>query len=211
MAPRSEKLLSEPHIIAQVATRTVGDEIVNWSHLIDDYDKIRDLIAKSVKGFELFNERLEKEKLLELPNGPRAGQFTNDIGKARFTINALPDYEIREEEFLMMTIRSHDQFNTTVYGLDDRYRGIFGTREVVLMNISDIRKMGLDMSRKVILYNEYDNQHRSVPGLKIVQYDIPEKCIATYYPECNPLIPIGLKARKSNTPAFKSVRVKIRQ
>ncbi|MEN2281624.1 FdhF/YdeP family oxidoreductase [Algoriphagus sp. SE2] len=208
---RSEYLLSEPHIISQIASRTVGNKIVDWYSLIDNYDKIRDLIAKSVKGFESFNERLNKRSILELPNGPREGKFTNDIGKARFTINSLPDYQLEEDEVMMMTIRSHDQFNTTIYGMDDRYRGIYGTRTVVLMNKDDISHFKLDIQKPIILYNEYEGKLREVKGLTIVPYDIPSKCIATYFPECNELVPLQLKARKSNTPASKSVKVKILQ
>jgi anaerobic selenocysteine-containing dehydrogenase len=207
LEPRSEYLLSEPHIISQIASRTVGDHVVNWSSLIDDYDRIRDLIAKSVTGFESFNKKIEHNKILELPNGPREGQFTNDIGRARFTINALPDYHLDENEFVMMTIRSHDQFNTTIYGLDDRYRGIYGIREILLMNKNDIQNLKLDVQIPVTLFNNYDDQSRSVSGLTIVPYNIPTKCVATYFPECNPLIPLSLKARKSNTPASKSVKV----
>lgn len=210
LTPISNKLLSEPHIISQIATRTVGDTVVNWTKIIDNYDEIRDLIARSVTGFESFNERLKTEKIFDLPNGPREGKFTNGIGKARFTINAIPDYELENDEFVMMTIRSHDQFNTTIYGLDDRYRGIYGTRDIVLMNAADIKKMSLDVEKRVTVFNDYDHQRRFVQGLIIVPYNIPESCVATYFPECNPLIPLGLKARRSNTPASKSVKVRIK-
>ncbi len=208
---RSEYLLSEPHIISQIASKTVGDEIVDWHSLIEDYDKIRDLIAKSVKGFESLNEKLKTNSILELPNGPREGVFTNDIGKARFTVNSLPDYQLEEDELMMMTIRSHDQFNTTIYGMDDRYRGIYGIRTVVLMNKADISTLQLDIQKPVTLFNHYDGKHRKVEGLTIIPYDIPTRCIATYFPECNELVPLQLKARKSNTPSSKSVKVKIQQ
>lgn len=209
--PRSEHLLSEPHIISQIASRTVGNKIVNWDSLIQDYDQIRELISKSVKGFESFNEKLKNNAVFELPNGPRKGTFTNDIGKARFTVNSLPDYHLEEDELMMMTIRSHDQFNTTIYGMDDRYRGIYGIRTVVLMNKSDIAALALDLQKPVTLYNSYGQKTRKVEGLTIIPYDIPRRCIATYFPECNELVPLQLKARKSNTPASKSVKVKISQ
>lgn len=211
MQPRSEHLLSEPHIIAQIASRTVGNAPVDWSKLIEDYDHIRDIIAKAVKGFESFNERLKTEKVIELPNGPRKQEFTNDIGKARFTVNALPNYTIEEDELMMMTIRSHDQFNTTIYGLDDRYRGVFGIRTVVFMNKHDIKKHNLDTAKTVTLFNNYKDQYREVERLTIVPYEIPEGCIATYFPECNPLIPLNETARRSNTPASKSIKVKVKQ
>ncbi|MBN3582983.1 FdhF/YdeP family oxidoreductase [Algoriphagus aestuarii] len=208
---RSEYLLSEPHIISQIASRTLGNQIIEWDSLIDNYDNIRDLIGKSVKGFESFNERIKENSILELPNGPREGKFTNDIGKARFTVNSLPDYQMEANELLMMTIRSHDQFNTTIYGMDDRYRGIYGIRTVVLMNKSDIENLKLDVNLPLTLSSHYEDKIRKVEGLTIVPYDIPSGCIATYFPECNELVPIHLKARKSYTPASKSVKVKVSQ
>ena len=207
----TDRLLSEPHIIAQIASRTIGNDIVDWHALIDDYDRIRTLISKAVVGFESFNEKLKKDGIFDLPNGPRNQQFTNDIGKARFTVNELPNYQIDPDELLMMTIRSHDQFNTTIYGLDDRYRGIYGTRKIVLMNKKDVEKHDLDIDLPVTLYNSYGGRKREVSGLKIVAYEIPKACIATYFPECNVLIPLELKARKSNTPASKSVKVRLLQ
>ncbi|MAJ51033.1 MAG: hypothetical protein CMB82_05395 [Flammeovirgaceae bacterium] len=207
----TNRLLSEPHIISQIASRTIGDDIVDWQSLIDDYDRIRRLISKAVVGFESFNEKLKKDGIFDLPNGPRNQQFTNDIGKARFTINELPDYQMDPDELLMMTIRSHDQFNTTIYGLDDRYRGVFGTRKVVLMNEADVEKHDLDVDWPVTLYNTHGDKKREVLGLKIVIYEIPKGCIATYFPECNVLIPLESKARKSNTPASKSIKVRLFQ
>ena len=207
----TDRLLSEPHIIAQIASRTIGNDIIDWHALIDDYDRIRTLISKAVVGFESFNEKLKKDGIFDLPNGPRNQQFTNDIGKARFTVNELPNYQIDPDELLMMTIRSHDQFNTTIYGLDDRYRGIYGTRKIVLMNKKDVEKHDLDIDLPVTLYNSYGGRKREVSGLKIVAYEIPKGCIATYFPECNMLIPLELKARKSNTPASKSVKVRLLQ
>ena len=207
----TNRLLSEPHIIAQIASRTIGNDIVDWHALIVDYDRIRILISKAVVGFESFNEKLKKDGIFDLPNGPRNQQFTNDIGKARFTVNELPNYQIDPDELLMMTIRSHDQFNTTIYGLDDRYRGIYGTRKIVLMNKKDVEKHDLDIDLPVTLYNNYGGKKREVSGLKIVAYEIPKGCIATYFPECNVLIPLELKARKSNTPASKSVKVRLLQ
>jgi molybdopterin-dependent oxidoreductase alpha subunit len=209
LQPRSTYLLSEPHIIAQIASKTVGNKIVDWTRLIDNYDRIRDLIAKSIKGFESFNEKLKNEKIFELPNGPREGVFTNEIGKARFTTNALSNHELEEDELLLMTIRSHDQFNTTIYGMDDRYRGIYGIRKVVLMNSMDIKHLELNLNSTVSIYNEYHNTRREVKDFTIVPYDIPQGCVATYFPECNPLIPISETARQSNTPASKSVKVRI--
>jgi molybdopterin-dependent oxidoreductase alpha subunit len=207
--PRTEQLLSEPHIVAQIANETVGNDVVKWTEIIKNYDEIRNLISKSVAGFEQFNEKLQKSNLFELPNGPRSGTFTNGIDKARFTINKLSENKLAKDEFLMMTIRSHDQFNTTIYGLDDRYRGIYGTRDVVLMNQTDINRLNLNLNQAVDIYNNYENIKRIVKGFTVVPYNIPEGCVATYFPESNPLIPLNHKARISNTPSSKSVKVKI--
>jgi anaerobic selenocysteine-containing dehydrogenase len=115
-----------------------------------------------------------------------------------------------EGEYLMMTTRSHDQFNTTIYGLDDRYRGVFNGRMVVFMNEDDVKSMGLQKGDLVTLYNNYDNTERVVEDFAVVPYDIPKGCLATYFPEANPLVPIGLQAHSSHTPSSKSVKVKIR-
>lgn len=211
LEPRSEYLLSEPKIIAKIASLTVGNDIVDWEKLIENYDSIRDLIAKSVQGFEKYNERITNENGFELPNGPRYGVFNTPSGKALFTVNKLPEHVLEENEYLMTTIRSHDQFNTTVYGLDDRYRGIFGARNIVLMNKEDMAAEGLKAQSVVILYNNYGVKERLVQNLKIVPYDIPRGCLATYFPECNALVPLSLKANLSHTPASKSVKVKIRK
>ncbi|MEQ6118691.1 FdhF/YdeP family oxidoreductase [Reichenbachiella sp. MALMAid0571] len=211
LKPRSEYLLSEPKIIAKIASLTVGNDVVDWESLIENYDNIRDLIAKSVKGFEKYNERITNENGFELPNGPRYGVFNTPSGKALFTVNKLPEHVLEENEYLMTTIRSHDQFNTTVYGLDDRYRGIFGARNIVLMNKEDMAVEGFKEQSLVTLYNTYGAKERLVENLKIVPYDIPRGCLATYFPECNALVPLGLKANLSHTPASKSVKVKIRK
>ena len=211
LKPRSEYLLSEPKIIAKIASLTVGNDVVDWEKLIENYDSIRDLIAKSVKGFEKYNERITNENGFELPNGPRHGVFNTPSGKALFTVNKLSENVLGENEYLMTTIRSHDQFNTTVYGLDDRYRGVFGARNIVLMNRADMAVEGLKAQSVVTLYNNYGVKERLVQNLKIVSYDIPRGCLATYFPECNALVPLDLKANLSHTPASKSVKVKIRK
>lgn len=211
LTPRSEYLISEPKIVAKIASKTVGNDVVDWESLIENYDNIRDLIARSVKGFEEYNERITSDNGFELPNGPRYGNFSTPSGKALFTINKLASTRLEPDEYLMTTIRSHDQFNTTVYGLDDRYRGVYGARNIVFMNRKDMANEGLQEQSVVALYNNYDGKERLVENLKIVPYDIPRGCLATYFPECNPLVPIGLKANLSHTPASKSVKVRIRK
>ena len=208
LTPPSRHLLSEPAIVASIAAATLGNDDINWTGLVDDYDLIRDLIAKAIKGFENYNERLKKSQGFDLPNGARIGEFNTPDHKAKFTINQLPESIPEGHQFTMMTIRSHDQFNTTIYGLDDRYRGIFGGRNVVFMNPEDVKKAGLAKMDSVALSNNY-GKVRKVSGFKVVPYDIPTGCVATYFPEANPLIPLSLTARGSHTPSSKSVGVNI--
>src|SRR4029077_11784362 len=127
----SAELLPEPEIVARLAEATLGRRSkVRWSWLAEDYDRIRDLIARVVPGTDGYNEHVRRPGGFYLPNGPREGTFTTPSGKARFTVHPLPRHELRKGELLMMTVRSHDQYNTTVYGLEDRYRGVKGDRRI---------------------------------------------------------------------------------
>ncbi len=207
LVPRSKSLRSEPAIIAGIAHASLGSRKINWLELSDNYSKIRDLISKAIKGFEDYNEKM-KQGGFDLPNGAREGIFHTDNQRANFTINKLNDGIKMGHEFIMMTIRSHDQFNTTIYGLDDRYRGIHNGRNVVFMNPVDIKLKDLHEGDFVRIENNY-NQSREVKGFTVVPYDIPEGCVATYFPETNPLIPLHLHAKGSYTPASKSVGVNI--
>lgn len=210
LQPPSEFVESEPVIVANIAKATLTQDKVDWDFLIEDYSNIRDLIEKTIAGFENYNERLKKPSGFELPNGARTGNFTTPNKKANFTVNKLSENNCSAEEFLMMTTRSHDQFNTTIYGLDDRYRGVFNGRMVVFMNEDDAKAKGLNKGDLVTLYNNYDNTERVVEDFAVVPYNIPKGCLATYFPEANPLVPLGLHAHSSHTPASKSVKVKIR-
>ena len=209
LEPPSKEVRSEPIIVAEIAKASLKESKVDWDMLVEDYDNIRALIEKTIAGFENYNERLRKPLGFELPNGAREGVFKTDTEKANFTVNLLSENHLKEDEFLMMTTRSHDQFNTTIYGLDDRYRGVKNGRMVVFMNKQDAENRGLKSGDLVSLYNDYEGIERRVDGFAVVPYDIPSQCVATYYPESNPLVPIHLKARKSHTPASKSVKVKI--
>lgn len=211
LEPPSPHVRPEPWIVAEIAKATLKDSKVDWDALASDYNLIRDLIAKTIVGFDNFNERLKKPLGFELPNGARSGNFTTPDGKAHFTVNQLSENNLDEDEFLMMTTRSHDQFNTTIYGLDDRYRGVYNGRMVVFMNPEDMKKNNLSKGDLIELYNNYDGKERSVRGFAVVPYAIPKGCLGTYYPESNPLVPITLKARSSHTPASKSIKVKIRK
>ncbi|NJB82365.1 FdhF/YdeP family oxidoreductase [Wenyingzhuangia aestuarii] len=210
LTPPSKEVESEPVIVANIAKATLKNSKVDWDFLTDDFNNIRDLIDKTIDGFENFNERVKQPIGFELPNGSRTGNFTTENKKANFTVNKLGNIQPESDEYIMMTTRSHDQFNTTIYGLDDRYRGIYNGRMVVFMNREDVAKNNLKKGDKVTLYNNYNNIKRQVDGFSVVPYDIPKGCVATYYPESNPLVPIDLIAHSSHTPSSKSIKVKIK-
>ena len=209
--PPSNTLLSEAAIVAQMAKLTLDTSkySLNWDSLIDNYDNIRDLMEKTLVGFDNYNNRVLNEEGFFLPNAPRDGKFTTKSQKAHFTINAPTQHNLADDEYLMMTIRSHDQFNTTIYGLNDRYRGIYNERRVIMMNEKDITDANLKHYQVVNLHNYYGGVHREVQRFIVVPYNIPVKNVATYFPETNPLVPIDSVADKSLTPTSKSVVIKI--
>ena len=166
-------------------------------------------MEQTLEGFDNYNQRVLKEEGFYLPNAPREGKFTTKSQKAHFTINAPTHHNLAENEYLMMTIRSHDQFNTTIYGLNDRYRGIYNERRVIMMNEKDISDANLSNYQVVNLHNDYGGVHREVQRFIVVPYNIPVKNVATYFPETNPLVPIDSVADKSLTPTSKSVVIKI--
>jgi len=214
LTPVSDQLISENEIVCRLAKATLGKRsVVNWDRYINSYDAVRDDIEKVVPGFENYNERVRKPGGFYLPNGPRSGEFkTEKFGdKAPFTITRLPELKLADDEYMMMTIRSHDQFNTTIYGLEDRYRGIHNERRVIFMNTKDITKAGFKAGDKVDLYNFHGGKERVARLFVIVAYNIPERNTATYYPETNVLVPIDCVAKKSNTPTSKLVVIKIRK
>ncbi len=210
LVPASEHLLSEPGIIAKLALATLGERTtIDWAWLVEDYDRIRGIIEECIPGFENYNTRVRKDGGFYLPNGARIGQFNTPDGKAHFTVNPLPELPIEKDQFIMMTIRSHDQFNTTIYGLDDRYRGIYNGRRVVMMNREDMSELGLKSKDLVDLESHFKGESRSAPKFMVVPFDIPKRCVATYFPEANVLVPINSVAEKSNTPASKTVIVSV--
>ena len=211
LTPCSDQLLSEAAIVAGVAAATLGDgSRVDWARMISNYDHIRDAVEQVIPGFEEYNRRVREPGGFYLPNSARQGEFPTAGGKAKFTVNALPDNNLAPGRFAMMTIRSHDQYNTTIYGLDDRYRGIFNERRVVLMNQLDIAAEGLEGGCEVDLVSEYNGTMRIARRFIVVPYDIPRRCLATYFPEANVLVPLDAFARGSKTPASKSVPVSVR-
>jgi len=214
LQPVSDQLRSETVIICQLAKAVLGEKsVVNWDRYASHYDHIRDDIEKVIPGFEDYNKRVRDKAGFYLPNEPRAGSFPTPAfgNKAVFNIAGLPKHQLADDEYYMATIRSHDQFNTTIYGLDDRYRGVHNERRVIFMNEKDIAKAGLKSGDKVDLFSYYKGKERVARLFVVVPYNIPERNTATYYPETNVLVPIDSVAEKSNTPASKLVYIKIRK
>jgi len=212
LKPISNDLLSESVIVCRLAKATLGNKSkINWDKYEQHYDNIRADIERTIPGFDDYNKRVREPGGFYLPNGARQGKFNTLTGKANFNIAPVHFNKIAEDELLMMTIRTHDQFNTTIYGLDDRYRGIYNERRVILMNEKDIEKHGLQHGDVVDLYNYHDGIERVAKKFMVIKYQIPEQCCATYFPETNVLVPIGSVAEKSNTPTSKYVVLKIKK
>ncbi|MCL4152782.1 UNVERIFIED_CONTAM: hypothetical protein GTU68_006755 [Idotea baltica] len=208
LMPISEHLKSEPAIIAGIANEIKFDKLsINWDHLISNYDHIRDHISATISGFDDYNTRVRQKGGFYLPNGARERKFNTSSGKAQFTINEMPSHELSQGQFHLMTIRSHDQFNTTIYGMDDRYRGIYNGRRVIMMNSSDMKELGLQSKDKINVHSDHAGRRRSIYQFTVVPYQIPRRCLAAYFPEVNPLVPITSFARGSQTPASKLVVV----
>ncbi len=211
LAPASEELLSEPQIVARLARATFEHRTtVNWEELASDYDKIRDAIQRVVPGFDDYNARVREPGGFYLPNAARNRVFNTRSGKAEFTVHELPRHDLEPDQFLMMTIRSHDQFNTSIYSSNDRYRGISDDRRVVFLNQDDIAAAGLHARQVVNLVSHFESEERIARRFTVVPYDIPRRCAATYFPEANVLVPVRSVALKSNTPVSKSVVISIR-
>jgi molybdopterin-dependent oxidoreductase alpha subunit len=210
LKPAHPELYSEPAIVARLAEKVLGPENpVSWCWLIENYDRIRDLIAKAIPHFEDFNERVRQPGGFLLYNGARERKFNTTNGRAKFTINEVPDLSLPDGAFRMMTIRTHDQYNTTVYGDEDRYRGIQGGRRVVFMNEEDMAEAGIASGALVDLRNSFGGERRLAPRFTVVPYPIPRRCIGTYFPEANVLVPLERFADGSFTPASKDVVVTV--
>lgn len=210
--PASPDLRSEPWIVCGLAAATLpAEDQFPWAQWAVDLDRVRDAIEAVVPGFEGFNKRVRTPDGFVLPNGARDGaRFTTDTGKALFSVDPVPEWDVPEGSYLMMTIRTHDQFNSTIYGLDDRYRGIIGERRVVLMHAADMEAAGLKDRDRVDLVSNYGTE-RIATDFFAVGYEIARGCVATYFPEANVLVPLDLKSRRSGTPASKSVLVTLRK
>ena len=217
--PVSPLCLSEIDIVARMAEATLGSERVDWLALRDDYALLRNLIAETIAGFDDFNRRIEEPSGFHLENSAALLRWNTPSGRAEFRANRLPDsilpectshaeQMVGEPVLLLQSLRSHDQYNTTIYGMDDRYRGIKGRRNVVFMNEEDARRLGLAEEQQVDMTAICDDgRERVVRGFSVIFYEIPRGNIAAYYPETNPLVAIESIGEGSFTPTSKSVPV----
>ena len=213
MKPSSNYLLSEPAIVAGIATAVESKSSfseLDWANLVEDYDRVRDLIEATIPGFENYNSRVRNKSGFYLPNPPRDDlTFNTDSKKANFRFHELSAIHPGSGEFVMMTIRSHDQYNTTVYSNQDRYRGIKAGRRIVMMNPEDAKEYKIRAGELVDLESIFKGELRRSTNWYVVEYDIPKGNIATYFPEANELIPLDSTANVSNTPTSKSIIVRI--
>lgn len=212
LEPVSNDLRNENQIVCGLAKAVLGSRsVVDWDRFAASYDEVRDAIARVIPGCEDYNQKVRQPGGFYLPNGPREGKFksTEHPEKAAFTVSELAAEKPGEGELTMITIRSHDQFNTTIYGMEDRYRGIHNERRVILMNEKDILRLGFKAGDQVDIYNHHGGRERAARLFIIVPYDIPEGDAATYFPEANVLVPIDTVAEKSNTPVSKKVYISL--
>ena len=212
LKPCSKELMSETAIVANLANITLKNSTTNWIDLTNNYDLIRDKIEATIPGFKNFNKRVRIKGGFYLPNNARDNNFkTTTTGKANFSINKPSEIKLENNQFMMMTIRTHDQYNTTIYGLNDRYRGVLNERRVVFMNVDDMKILGLQKLDLVDLTSHFNNEVREAKGFLAIPYSIPKHCTATYFPEANVLVPLKSKADISNTPASKTVIITIKK
>jgi molybdopterin-dependent oxidoreductase alpha subunit len=208
LPPASEHLMSETAIVGRLALATLGSRsTVDWQALIDNYDRVREHIEHVVPGFVQYNARVREPGGFYLPNGPREGIFPTPSGRAHFTVTPIPRHDLGDGRLLLTTIRSHDQFNTTIYGDNDRYRGVFGGRRVIFMNADDMRDRNIAENQLVDIVSHFGSERRRATRFKVVPYEIPRGCAAAYYPETNVLVPVAAVAAGSNQPASKSIPI----
>ncbi|HMZ13576.1 MAG TPA: FdhF/YdeP family oxidoreductase [Mycobacterium sp.] len=216
LQPPSDYVRSEVSIVCQLARAVLGpDHPVPWEKFAGDYDAVRDAIAAVVPGCADYNRRVRQPDGFQLPHPPRdAREFHTITGKANFAVNPLQWVPVPRGRLVLQTLRSHDQYNTTIYGLDDRYRGVKGGRRVVFVNPADIATLGLSEGQRVDLVSEFTDgagrlQERRAKDFLVVPYSTPVGNAAAYYPETNPLVPLDHVAAKSNTPASKAITIRL--
>lgn len=217
LQPLSPQMRSEPAIVAGIAAATLGKKPVDWLWLVEDYDRIRELISDTIPGFNGFNQRAREPGGFYLGNAAAQRRWNTSSGRANFKANSLPTDLVHEgirargevPDLILQTMRSHDQYNTTIYGLDDRYRGVKGQRNVVFANEADIIRLGYKPGQKVDVLSLWgDGRERRVSGFTLLAFDIPAGQAAAYYPETNPLVPLESVGDGSFTPTSKFIAIR---
>ena len=213
LKPASEFIRSEPAIVAGMAKATIPGSKVDWTGLVSDYDRIRDLIEQTIPGFENYNERIRVPGGFRLPLPPTERQWTTPSGKAVFSVfsGVRENYLLGggEDVLRLITMRSHDQYNTTIYGLDDRYRGVFGRRDVLFMNAKDLAARGLEHGDLVDIETVSSTRTLRLRGITAIEFDIAAGSVGAYYPEANILVPLDYLDKDSGTPSYKSTPVRV--
>ncbi|OKP52580.1 CbbBc protein [Serratia marcescens] len=213
LKPASEWLRSEPAIVAGMAKAVMPASKVPWDELIEDYDVIRDLIEKTIPGFDDYNARIRQPGGFRMPLPPTERQWPTVTGKAMFSVfSGLHEDQIAAEQdtLRLITLRSHDQYNTTIYALDDRYRGVFGRRDVLFMNDSDLQRLGLEHGDVVDLETALPGCTQRLEGITVIAYNISAGSVGAYYPEANVLVPLHYIDEESGTPSYKSVPIRVK-
>ncbi|MEQ4575218.1 MAG: FdhF/YdeP family oxidoreductase [Gammaproteobacteria bacterium] len=214
LKPASESLRSEPAIVAGMALATLPGSRVNWSELVADYDRIRDLIERTVPGFDDYNRRIRVPGGFRMPLPPTERRWNTPTGKAMFSVfpGVRERYEPWPDDVMrLVTIRSHDQYNTTIYGLDDRYRGVFGRRDVLFVNPQDLAALGLEHGDRVDIETVSNGRRLRLEGVTAIEYNIARGSVAAYYPEANVLVPLDYIDEESGTPSYKSIPVRVQR
>ena len=210
LEPASPYLLSEVAVVARLARRVLPASRVPWQSYEEDYAAIRSAIARVVPGCDGYDEKVLRPGGFTMPHPPRdERRFDTPDGRAQLTVNPLEVLEVPPGRLLLQTIRSHDQYNTTIYGMDDHYRGIHGGRRVVLVNPADLSALGLEDGSTVDLVSEWQDGERRAPAFRVVAYPTARGCAAAYFPETNVLVPLDSTADRSNTPTSKSLVIRL--
>ncbi|MFP6899446.1 MAG: molybdopterin dinucleotide binding domain-containing protein, partial [Opitutales bacterium] len=210
LSPVSDSLLSEPAIVCGVAKATLGaNPAIPWDDFSEDYSLVRSRIEKVVPGFEDFERRVLEPGGFYLPNPAKKQVFVDEEGKAPFSVHPLEPIKLEDGQLLLMTIRSHDQFNTTIYGMDDRYRGIRNERRVIFLNREDMADRNLSAEQPVNITSHWQGETRHARLFLAIPYEIPRRCAAAYFPETNVLVALDSTARVSKTPTSKSIVVTV--
>lgn len=210
LTPASPALLSEVEIIARLAEAVHGsDGPILWRWLAEDYDRIRSLIERVIPGFENFNERVSQAGGFYLPNPAKHRRWETTTGKANFGLAPMDVFEVAPGRLVLQTIRSHDQFNTTIYGMNDRYRGIGNARRILLVNPSDLEERGIRPCSLIDIVSIWGEERRTAKGFTAIPYEMPKGSAAAYFPEANVLVPASSQAEGSGTPTSKAIEIEL--